>query len=211
MNIQAFPSGTFVTNAYVVSCIETGESAIFDPAPGSAEKIITYCQEKNLLPNKIFITHSHWDHIADTAVLKDHFNAEVFVHPLDAPNLRKPGSDGLPLMFPIKGVEPDKLLNEGDTVTIGKLHFQIIHTPGHCRGSICFYSSEENVVFVGDTLFKGSIGNLSLPTSHAEDMWPSLAKLSKLPPETKVYSGHGPSTTIGKESWLANAKTIFGY
>ncbi len=211
MNIQAFPSGPFSTNAYVLSCEETGESVIFDPAPKSADGIIQYCHENNLTPKKIFITHSHWDHIADTSILKDHFHSEVYVHPLDAPNLRDPGSDGLPLMVDIKGVEPDKFLNEGDIVEVGKLRFQIIHTPGHCRGSICFYCKEHNIVFVGDTLFKGSIGNLSLPTSNQDDMWPSLAKLAKLPPETKVYSGHGPTTFIGKEPWLADAKNVFGY
>jgi glyoxylase-like metal-dependent hydrolase (beta-lactamase superfamily II) len=211
MNIQVFPSGPFSTNAYVVSCAETGESAIIDPAPNSAGAIFKYCDEHHFTPKKIIITHSHWDHIADTSVLKKHFHSDVYVHPLDAPNLREPGSDGLPLMIAIEGVEPDKLLNEGDIVEVGNLRFAIIHTPGHCRGSICLYSKEHQTVFVGDTMFKGSIGNLSLPTSKEEDMWVSLPKLAKLPPETKVYPGHGPTTTIGKETWLSNAKHVFGY
>lgn len=211
MNIQSFPSGPFVTNAYVISCQQTGESAIIDPAPKSSGSIFKYCSENNLTPNKIILTHSHWDHIADTFVMKEHFHPVVYIHPLDAPNLRNPGSDGLPLMFPIKGVEPDILLNEGDFVEVGKLRFEIIHTPGHCRGSICLYCKELNIVFVGDTIFKGSIGNLSLPTSNEADMWISLPKLAKLPPETVVYPGHGPSTTISAEHWLPHAKQVFGY
>jgi hydroxyacylglutathione hydrolase len=211
MNIQTFPSGPFSTNAYVISCIQTGESAIIDPAPKSAGAVIKYCEEHQLKPKKIIITHSHWDHIANTAVLKRHFNSEVYVHPLDAPNLREPGSDGLPLMISIEGVEPDHLLEEGDTVSVGDVQFSIIHTPGHCRGSICLYCKDLHIIFVGDTIFKGSIGNLSLPTSNEDDMWISLDKLAKLPPETVVYPGHGPTTTIGKEPWLPNAKELFGY
>ena len=93
---------------------------------------------------------------------------------------------------------------------LGSLNFQVIFTPGHSAGSICFYEKRQRILFSGDTLFQGSIGNLSFPTSRPDLMWSSLTKLSKLPPHTQVFTGHGPSTTIENESWLANAQSHFG-
>src|SRR5262245_5070740 len=131
MSIQVFPSGPFDTNAYVVACPNTHKAAIIDPAPDSSDVLATYITENQLIPDKILLTHSHWDHIADTALLKDHFKIPVFIHPLDAPNLIKPGSDGLPCWLEIEGMQPDTLLNDQDLVSIGDLTFQVIHTPGH--------------------------------------------------------------------------------
>ncbi len=211
MKIHAFPSGPFETNAYVVACSETSKAAIIDPAPESTDAIVKYLTENQLSPEKILLTHSHWDHIADTAELKRRYHIPVYIHPQDTPNLEKPGTDGLPTFIAIEGVKPDALLNEGDTTTVGSLEFEVIHTPGHTPGGICFYCKKEGVLISGDTLFKGSIGNLSLPTSEPDVMWDSLDKLAKLPSETKVYPGHGSDTTIGSETWLPRAKEFFGY
>ena len=210
MTIQRFPSGPFETNAYVVSCPITKKAAIIDPAPESFEAITAYLSQHQLTPDKILLTHSHWDHIADVAALKKHYSIPVFVHPEDAPNLEQPGSDGLPYWIALEGVKPDGFLMEQNQITIGDLTFNIIHTPGHTPGGICLYDKEQGILFSGDTLFRGSIGNLSFPTSKPDLMWGSLEKLAKLPPETIVYPGHGPSTTIAKESWLPQAKQIFG-
>lgn len=211
MIIQTFPSGPFETNAYIVACPETQNAAIVDPAPESSDAIIDYLIKHQLKPQKILITHSHWDHIGDTAQLKAKFQIPVYVHPLDVENLKKPGSDGLPLWITIKGVLPDNLLNEGDTVEFGNLRFEVIHTPGHTPGGVCFYNKEHGILISGDTLFKGSIGNLSFPTARPKEMWESLSKLAKLPAKTVVYPGHGPPTTIGDEPWLDRAQEIFGY
>jgi hydroxyacylglutathione hydrolase len=210
MFIQTFPSGPFSTNAYVVACPITKEAAIIDPAPNSAKAICKLLDEKEFRANKILITHSHWDHIAETSLLKARLQIPVYIHPLDIGNLEEPGSDQLPCWIPIQGVKADYLIEEGDEIKIGALIFKVIHTPGHTPGGVCFYSVEEHVLFSGDTLFQGTIGNLSFPTSQPELMWKSLSKLSQLPPQTNVYPGHGPETTIGKESWLSQAQRLFG-
>lgn len=210
MIVQNFPSGPFETNAYVVACPATHQAAIVDPAPSSFESIKSYITQHQLTVDKILLTHSHWDHIADTAALKKYYHLPVFIHPQDAPNLEQPGSDGLPCWIPIEGVKPDIFLNEHDKIPVGNVIFEVIYTPGHTPGGVCFYAKEQRVLFSGDTLFRGTIGNLSFPTSKPALMWSSLDKLAKLPPETIVYPGHGPATTIGAESWLANAKQIFG-
>jgi hydroxyacylglutathione hydrolase len=206
MKIQAFPSGPFETNAYIIACEETNQAVIVDPAPDSAAIIKTYLSKNQFTPQKILLTHSHWDHIADVATLKDYYKIPVFVHPLDTPNLESPGADSLPCWITIEGVKPDGFLNENDVIAIGNNSFSVLHTPGHSPGSLCLYCKKANILISGDTLFRGSMGNISFPTSQPDLMWISLDKLAKLPPNTIVYPGHGPSTTIGKETWLSRQK-----
>ena len=116
----------------------------------------------------------------------------------------------MPLRLPIEGVKADHFLNEGDLVSVGKINFKVMHTPGHSPGGVCYYNAEEGILLSGDTLFKGTIGNTSFPNSNEKAMWLSLAKLAKLPPSTKVYPGHGEGTTIGEERWLPEAEKYFG-
>lgn len=210
MTVQSFPSGPFETNAYIVACPSVLDAAIIDPAPESAEKIIDYLQHHKLQPKIILLTHSHWDHIADTAFLKSHYNIPVFIHPEDAGNLENPGSDKLPCWLEIQGVMPDGNLEEGVKIQIGTLTLEVIHTPGHTPGGICLYCQAYRFLLSGDTLFKGTIGNISFPTARPRLMWNSLKKLAHLPPDTKVFPGHGPSTTIGGEPWLEQAEKFFG-
>jgi hydroxyacylglutathione hydrolase len=212
MLIQAFPSGPFSTNTYVVACPITHEAAILDPAPGSFSDIQAFLANQKLKAQKILLTHSHWDHIADVKPLKEKYAIPVYIHALDAPNLQQPGIDGLPCWLSIPAVKPDILLEEDMHVSVGDLIFQVIHTPGHSPGSVCFYEPQQQTLFSGDTLFKGTIGNLSFPTSQPSLMWLSLAKLAQLPPKTHIFPGHGPATTIESESaWLLNAKKLFDY
>lgn len=207
--LEVFPSGPFETNAYLLGCNEKKEGVFIDPAPDSSQPLTQAAEKHHLKITSIFLTHSHFDHIGDVAALKQAAQLPLYVHPADAENMRNPGSDGLPLMFPIDGAEPDHLLEEGQKLHVGTLTLEVIHTPGHTPGGVCFYLSQEKTLISGDTLFKGSIGNLSFPTANPEAMWTSLQKLAKLPPETRVYPGHGPSTTIGEEPWLENAKQFF--
>ena len=210
MQVTAFPSGPISTNAYIVSCSSTREAAIIDPAAESADVLMDYLKTKKLIPKMILLTHSHWDHIADVAKLVTALHLPVYVHGADAGNMQDPGSDGLPLFFAINGVTPTGLLEDGEQISLGKLAFTVIHTPGHSPGSVGFYEPTQGVLMSGDTLFKGTIGNLALPTANSSAMWPSLSKLAKLPPATKVYPGHGDSTTIGAEHWLPRAREYFG-
>lgn len=211
MIFQPFASGPVSTNAYVVVCKKSGKAAIIDPSPGSFDSISGFLEDHHYIPEKILITHSHWDHIADVARCKLEYDIPVWIHTLDAPNLEKPGADGLPVRIPIQGVIPDRYLEDGDTFFIGETEFRVIHTPGHSPGGVCFYAPELKTLLSGDTLFRGSFGILSLPTAQPPLMWESLAKLWALPKDTLVYPGHGPSTTIGRESWLPEAKRFSEY
>jgi len=210
MILQHFPSGPFLTNAYIIACKETNEAAIIDPAPESFSKLSEFIESHSLKPSKVILTHSHWDHIADVASCVKAYNIPTLIHSLDKENLESPGSDKLPCWINIEGTSPSILLAENDIIKIGNVEFKVIHTPGHTPGGICLYSEKEKTLISGDTLFQGTIGNISFPTANPESMWSSLDKLAKLPADTKVYPGHGLSTTIGEEDWLSNARAFFG-
>lgn len=211
MFLQPFPSGPFQTNAYLLGCSQTKEAVVIDPAPGSFDKVSAVIDKEKWKLIAIWFTHSHWDHIADAAKFKERYQVTMLaIHPYDAPNLEHPGADRLPCWISISEVMPTRLLNEGDCLSVGNLKFQVICTPGHTPGGVCFYCPEEKCLLSGDTLFQGTIGNISFPTSRPHLIWSSLEKLSKLPQETRVYPGHGPSTTIGAEEWLSRAEEVFG-
>lgn len=207
--IEVFPSGPFATNAYVVYCERSKKAGVIDPAPESAESLLHFLNKNKLNLDKVILTHSHWDHFGDLKKVLNEKSAPVYIHEADKQNLIEPGSDGLPLFVPISKVQPNHFIKEGDELDIGEIHFKVMHTPGHSPGGVCLYSKESNVLFSGDTLFKGSIGNLSFPTAEPDKMWESLERLATLPGETRVYPGHGEMTAIQDESWLKNAKHIF--
>jgi hydroxyacylglutathione hydrolase len=206
MHISVFPSGDFLTNAMVLSCEKTREAVVIDPAPGSKEAILSCIKEGNLTPVAIWLTHSHFDHIGDLASVKKALSVPVYVHSLDKGNVEAPGSDGLPYSVPETAVDG----GFRSVISFGECMAQVIETPGHTPGGVCFYFPKESILIAGDTLFDGSIGRIDLPTAEPEKMWQSLAKLAKLPEETRFYPGHGPDATIGGQTWLPQAKQLFG-
>ncbi len=201
------PSGPLGTNAYLIVCKKTNKAALIDAPQDSFLKITRECEKRGCELEKLIFTHSHWDHIIDASL----FKVPSYIHTEDAYNLKEPGSDGLSSLVAITPVTPSHLLKDGDVLFIGASKWKVIHTPGHSPGGICLLCEEENVLISGDTLFKGSLGRIDLPTSEPSRMWPSLKKLSLLAKETEVYPGHGLPTSIGAESWLKNAEEFFGH
>lgn len=199
MILETLPLGPAETNTYLIGCSETKKSVVIDPAQGSYSAIHRLAKKKQLVLERILITHSHWDHIVDASEFKINDSLPVYIHAEDAGNLQSPGTDGLPLFFPIAGVVPDGYVEEGDEIDVGELKIVVLHTPGHSPGSVCYYLPKEKCVMTGDTLFCGAIGNLSFPTSRPEKMRATLKRLSELPQETTIYPGHGESSTIGRE------------
>jgi len=183
-------------------CEITKKAAVVDAPAESLALIEKMVRQHGFQLEALLLTHSHWDHIAETAAIQEKFKIPIYVHPDDVGNLKQPGSDGLPLYFSITGTQPDHLLHDGQLLQIGNLEVRVITTPGHTPGGVCFWLPQEKLLFSGDTLFKGAIGNLSFTTAEPDKMWESLRKLGKLPPETRVIPGHGPATTIGAEKKL---------
>ncbi len=207
MLLEKFICGPLQTNCYLIGCIKTKIAAVIDPAKGSAPLIVTACEKNEMKLKKILLTHSHWDHIVDVAALYQETSAEVWVHILDAENLQYPGADQLPLFFSIQGLEADHFYEKD--LSVGDLQLKVIHTPGHSPGSVCLYLEKEDLLFSGDTLFAGTMGNVSFPNSEPKKMWESLKKLQSLPKKTRVLPGHGPDTILSEESWIGEAEKLY--
>lgn len=200
MKIEVYSLGPIETNCTIVISEESRQAAIIDAPLGSYEILEHLRDEMRVEFTALLLTHTHWDHTADAAKIQKNLGVKVYVHPLDEPNLSAPGADGLPMYFPIEALTDSHALHAA--VQVGDLNFQVLHTPGHSPGSVCFYMEEEGVLFSGDTLFCGACGRTDLPTSDPLLMQKSLRLLATLPPQTRVFPGHGDETTISNESWI---------
>lgn len=198
MRIWGRGLGPLETNCYIVACPETGASAVIDPGapdPWIRQTAATH----GLKPSRIILTHAHLDHIGGVAWVKGWTGAPVWIHPADEAMLQSPRLNGSASFgSPISAPAPDRLLQDGEIIALGNLSLQVLHTPGHTPGGICLYTPGH--LIAGDTLFAGSIGRADLPGGSFEALIQSIrTKLLPLPPETVVYPGHGPTTTIGDE------------
>lgn len=202
MYFQRFASGPIDTNAYLVGDEQSGEAMVVDAPWEVTRQVVAAAQRAGLRIATIVMTHGHWDHIADARTLQQATEAPIAVHAGDAEMLRRPESRLVALPFTIPPVEPARLLEDGDEVEVGGLHWRVIHTPGHTPGGICLYEAGQGILLAGDTLFPGGYGRVDLPEADPRAMAGSLRRLLELPDTTLVYPGHGVETTIGAERAL---------
>ncbi len=195
MKIKTLAMGSIGTNCYVVSD-DIGNAAIID-CDGDPMPLFFYISENNLNPTHILLTHGHYDHIGAVEKVKEQYDCTVVagkdeIRVLTDPAVNCSIYSGIPIT-----VLPDVLVSDGDTVTVGNMEFQILFTPGHTEGSLCYFI--EDNIFSGDTLFQGSCGRTDLPTGDWSAILRSLKMLKDLPGDYTVFPGHGPSTTLGIE------------
>ena len=203
IHVEKFIVNPLQENSYVVSD-ETGECVFIDPGffyTEEHDEVKQYITDKKLKPVKIINTHCHFDHIMGVEFIRNQFNIPFAAHPDDAFWIEKATDQGHMFGFEVKPVRPiDSFLHENEQVKFGNSVFEIIHIPGHSPGHVVFYNKESGILIAGDVLFYGSIGRTDLPRGNHESLVSNIKnKLFKLPDETKVYSGHGPETTIGFE------------
>ncbi|MCL7454407.1 MAG: MBL fold metallo-hydrolase [Anaerolineae bacterium] len=202
MIVETLPVGLIQTNCYVIGCEETGEGAILDPG-GHPERILAAVDRHNLTVKYILNTHAHFDHTEANGEIVRATGAPLAIHPLERPLLEAAGGAALFGLRADPGPPPDLELADGDELEIGTLCFQVLHTPGHTPGHVCFYEPEEKVLFDGDVLFRRGVGRADLPGGNWQQLLDSIHRvLFALPDETVVYSGHGEATTIGEEKRL---------
>ena len=198
MEFDSVIVGALETNCYLVYCTESLECAIVDPG-AEAQKIFHLITKKSLNPVVLLNTHGHIDHIGANRDIKERFNIPLCIHAFDKSMLEN--VQQLELNFFLGAKEspsPDKYLEDGDMVKLGKSSLQVIHTPGHSPGSVSFLG--DGFILSGDTLFYGGVGRADLPGGSWDELERSIKnKILTLPDETIVLPGHGPTTSVGQE------------
>ncbi len=199
MNVKCIPCGMMQANCYIIE--DEKDAVIIDPGYIEPE-IIDYIKENENKVKYILLTHRHFDHVAAAVTLRKKTGAKIVVHKLDECGLND-AEKSLANMwendyeYPNSNSRADILVAEGDIISAGNLKFSVIETPGHSEGGVCYIS--QNLLFTGDTLFCGSIGRTDFFGSNAVDMVKSLKRLKAMPRDMVIYTGHGNSSTIGRE------------
>lgn len=205
LNIKCFEVNIISENCYVVSD-ETKECVIIDCGAwqqDEKELIDGYIKENNLKVVEVLNTHGHFDHTWGNRHIYDKYGIKPRMCKEDSAlyaNLAEQVKSFLNYEWKEATAPLGEYLVEEQKIEFGKHELEVIFTPGHTRGGLCLYCKEERVLFTGDTLFYQSIGRTDFPGGNINEMMQSLHKISALPRETKVYPGHGPSTTIGTET-----------
>lgn len=226
LRIETFPAGPIETNAYLVIDETSKEALIVDAPIDSVDQLMSAVSGNGVTVGLLYITHAHWDHIGDAAAMKTRTGAPLAAHrlcqqaleqPLDLTMVRgrlasrrrqcqqaleQPVDLTPDLPFVIEPATVDRFLDEGDTVQLGSLTFQVLHLPGHEPGHTALYSEPDRVLLSGDVLFPNGHGRVDIPGAYEEEMAASLSRLAKFPADVTVYPGHGSPTTIGAEPWL---------
>ncbi|MDA3798063.1 MAG: MBL fold metallo-hydrolase [Kiritimatiellae bacterium] len=198
MKIDKVITGEFQVNCFIIH--NDGEAIIIDPGD-DVDLIDAKLKELKLTPVLYIQTHGHMDHISALAELQSRFQAPVYMAEEDA-KWAFTDINCMPPFFPAppNSTSISKYIKDGDEFNFAGMNFRIIKTPGHTPGSLCIYFYEDNSLFSGDTVFAGSVGRTDLPGGDSRILTESLKKLLKaIPNSTRIYTGHGPATTMDLE------------
>lgn len=203
MTIQCtiVPVTQYQQNCSIIKCEKSGKAAIVDPG-GDIDRILGAVEQMGATVEKIILTHAHMDHCAASDVLRQQLGV-----PIEGPH---EGDDfwlqALPQSCEMAGFppadvfQPDRWLNHGDSVTVGEVTLNVYHCPGHTPGHVVFYYPQQQVAWVGDVLFQGSIGRTDFPQGNHEQLVSSIRDtLFPLGDDITFIPGHGPTSTFGQE------------
>jgi len=201
MKIIVIPVTPYEQNCSLIICEETKIAAIVDPG-GDPKNILNIVEKQGVKVDKIILTHGHLDHVGGTQAVASKLNVPVIgPEKEDLFWLEQLEAQSQLFGFPTTAsFSPTRWLEEGEVLEVGKIKLKVLHIPGHTPGHIALYDQQSKQVIVGDILFSGGIGRFDFPRGNRSLLISGIKeKLLTLPPETKVYPGHGPTTTIGKE------------
>jgi glyoxylase-like metal-dependent hydrolase (beta-lactamase superfamily II) len=203
LQIQSFIFSPVQENTYILYN-ELKECIIIDPGSYFDEEkdaMKTFIEERELTPKMLLNTHCHLDHVFGNKFIAETYTLTLQLHEKEKELLAFAPVSGLKYNMPFDNYAGEFIfLKEGDKIMLGTDELEIFETPGHSPGSICFYCRKQNFIISGDVLFQRSVGRSDLPGGDHQILINSITqKLLVLPDETKVYSGHGPVTTVGEE------------
>lgn len=203
IQLHSFTFGPFQENTYLL-WDETLECLIIDPGNSTAsenERLSSFISEKKLKPVRLLLTHAHIDHINGNKYVFETYGLLPEVHKDDVFFIERHAATAAMYGLPVDpSPMAEAFIAEGDVITFGNSTLEVIHTPGHAPGHVTFYTKDQGFMISGDVLFYGSIGRTDLPMGDMATLISSIKhKLFPLGDHMKVYSGHGPSTTIGFE------------
>lgn len=197
MKIQTIAVGPLQENTYLVIDEEAGRAVFVDPGD-EPDRLLRALDASGAELEAIWLTHSHMDHVGAIAGIVRRYPVPILVHPDGLPVYRGAAEHARYFGLEIEQPPPtDAALHEGDTLSVGDTHFEVIHTPGHEPGHVVIHGN--GVAFVGDCLFAGSVGRTDLPMASGTELARSLERIVALGDDVRVYPGHGPATTIGHE------------
>lgn len=207
IQIETFTFNPFSENTYLVYD-ETGEGVVIDPGcydKAEKDELSQFIERKNITIKYLLNTHCHIDHVLGNNFVKEKYQVPLLLHKKDEPVLRSVKAYAPSYGFNMyQETLPDKYLDEGDTVSFGKITFDVLFLPGHAPGHIGFYHKESGSLFSGDVLFEQSIGRTDLPGGDFNTLIKSIhQKIFTLPDHVVVYPGHGNPTTV-KEEKISN-------
>jgi glyoxylase-like metal-dependent hydrolase (beta-lactamase superfamily II) len=204
LTIESRAVRPFDKNGFVVSCPTTREGILIDPGD-EVEQLLAYAHHDTIVIRHILLTHAHVDHISGVAAAKRRLDAPVYLHRDDLFLYERAVEMGAMFGMDVEPQPPpDRFYAPGERIPFGRLEVQWSHTPGHCPGGVCLAVGPAGIkaadLFVGDTLFAGSIGRTDLPGGNMATLLASIRQvLFPYGDDARVYPGHGPFTTIGRE------------
>lgn len=199
LEIKSFLLGMVATNCYLLANKETKEVLIVDPAD-DALRISNAIETEGWTPAAILLTHGHFDHIMAVNELKARYHVPIYAHIEEGDVLKQTSLNLSGMIGRIYTSEADIYVRDGDHLKLAGFDVIVLHTPGHTKGSVCYYLPEEKVLMSGDTLFHCSIGRTDFPTGSMSQLIRAVKEqLFVLPDDVKVYPGHDSVTTIGYE------------
>lgn len=197
MRVLAHTGGIASTNCFLVIDDATKNCVLFDAPDHTVDPVLDFVEKEKLDLIGLWLTHGHFDHLADHKVVSDRFpKIKKLIHPLDERKLTHPGSAMFQLPFVIPPGKADELIADGQQLQLGNLKVEVMHTPGHSPGHVCFYFPNDSLLIGGDLIIAGSIGRTDLPDGSYEELSDSIRRVMKLPPETRLLGGHGEPTTL---------------
>ena len=195
LEVRAVPP--FYKNGFVVGCERTREAVVIDPGD-EADELLGAVRDHGLDVVHILLTHAHIDHVTGVGLVKEALDAPVYLHKDDLPLYEHTVQQGQMFGFTVQQPPPVDVFYDLSPIHFGDYEVRVHHTPGHCPGGVCLEISTH--LFVGDTLFAGSIGRTDLPGGNYEVLMRSITSvLFALGDSATVHPGHGPDTTIGRE------------